>query len=51
MFLIMIYIAYHDVFVGGAVILDGAGQLSEFAVNSFVSFINKLSNKFLEWPC
>ena len=32
MFLIMVYIVYHDAFVGGAVFFDGVGQLSEFAV-------------------
>ena len=30
--LIMVYIVYHDVFVGGAVVFDRVGQLSEFSV-------------------
>ena len=32
MLLIMICIVYHDAFVGGAVVFDRVGQLSEFAV-------------------
>ena len=32
MLLIMVYIVYHYVFVGGAVVFDRIGQLSEFAL-------------------
>ena len=32
MLLIMVCTVYHDVFVGGAVVFDQVGQLSEFAV-------------------
>ena len=32
MLLIMVRIVYHDAFVGGAVVFDRVGQLSEFAV-------------------
>ena len=40
MLLIMVYIAYHDVFVGGGVIFDGVDHLSEFAVRHLFSFIH-----------
>ena len=32
MLLRMVYIVYHDAFVGGAVVFDRVGQLSEFSV-------------------
>ena len=48
MLLIMVYFLYHDVFVGGVVFFNQVGQPSEFAAGQhlFVSFINKLLNKF-----
>ena len=32
MLLIMVHIAYHDISVGGAIVFDRVGQLSEFNV-------------------
>ena len=48
MLLINVYIVYQNVFVGGAVVFDRVGQLSEFAGWNYfvVSFINTLLNKF-----
>ena len=45
---IKLYMVYHDVFAGEAVVFDWAGQLSEFAVWQifFVSFISKLFYRF-----
>ena len=43
----MVYIVYHYVFVGGVVVFDRVGQLSDFANENtfFVFFINKLFNE------
>ena len=36
MLLIIVRIVYHDAFVGGAVVFDRGGQLSEFAVWQYI---------------